>query len=91
LAGNAKVAKSDWVGKVLRTEPSMYNDFNKSTKGYKNSIRLEIAKKQGKVVHEERGCCNYCSNNYVMACWTTIHSTRKWNAYAFMSMLVMQY
>jgi hypothetical protein len=48
----------------------MHNNYSESTRRFRNLGRIEdFWDQQGKVIHEERGCCDYCSNKYVMACW----------------------
>jgi hypothetical protein len=46
MVSNEKTSERDWDGKVLRIEPIMCNDFSKSTKGYKNSGRIEDNQEQ---------------------------------------------
>jgi hypothetical protein len=48
----------------------MYSDYNESTRRFRNPGRIEdFWDQQGKVVHGEGSCCNFCGSKYVMACW----------------------
>ena len=81
------MAKSGLVGKVLGVGTTMCNDYSKRIKGYKKFRKnWEHPGTTKRVVNDERGCVNWCSEKYDMACWTTIHSTGRWNTYALMSM-----
>jgi hypothetical protein len=48
----------------------MHNDYSEEHMKIQEFRRIEdFWDKQGKVIHGERSCCNYCSKKYVMACW----------------------
>jgi hypothetical protein len=48
----------------------MHNGYNEEHMKIHESRRIEYFwDKQGKVIQEERSCCNYYINKYVVACW----------------------
>jgi hypothetical protein len=55
---------------VLRSEIIMNNGYSEEHVKILEFGRIEdFWDKQGKVIHGEISCCNYCSNKYVMFFW----------------------